>query len=125
MFFSQRTSMKKCINPYFVLLLCTFIYHIKTTNSFVIPSEDGSPDRLQACHIPTGRASFCVPLSRCNQLTKLVTSLKLPLSVDVAKYIKDSFTCPNTDTVCCPFASIVNPTPKDSPADLGIRDKGM
>ena len=78
------------------------------------------PERLLPCHVPTGRASFCVSLDRCKQLSALFQNLQKPIPGDVGKYIKESFFCSN-NKVCCPFNSIINPKPKNRPP---IRNRG-
>ena len=112
-------------------MLCVCFYHFKTSYSQTPPKQkfnfdhfESTPDRpeqLTPCHIPTGRASFCVPLDRCNQLSALIKNLQKPIPTDVALYVKDSFYCPSTNNVCCPFNSIINPKPENRPA---IRNRG-
>ena len=112
-----------------VIVLYMCFYAIEYSNSqFVInPGSSSRSEQLVPCHVPTGNASFCVPLTRCNQIFALIRNLQKPLPGDVAKYIKDSFFCPkisprDPNTVCCPFDSIVDPKPTSRPI---IRNRGM
>ena len=77
---------------------------------------------LEPCHVPTGKASFCVPLERCPPLNSLYSNLPYPREQDVARYLNESFYCLHkneafTDegTMCCPFESITNPKLKQRP----------
>jgi len=107
-------------NIYFAFVIYLWISSFKISHAqFQIPDDD-EPERLVPCHIPTGRASFCVPTNRCNQISALFSNMKKPIPGDVSKYIKDLFVCPGDKTVCCPFNSISNPKPIDRPP---IRDK--
>ena len=122
MFGNQRKSSKHSYNIYFLCVIYLWVSSFKISRAqFHIPDDD-EPERLRPCHIPTGRASFCVPNNRCDQISALISNLKRPISEDIAKYLKDMFVCPGDKTVCCPFNSISNPKPKNRPP---IRDKGM
>jgi len=120
MFGNQCKSTKHSYNIYFLCVIYLWVSSFKISRAqFHIPDDD-EPERLRPCHIPTGRASFCVPNNRCDQISALISNLKRPISEDIAKYLKDMFVCPGDKTVCCPFNSISNPKPKNRPP---IRDK--
>ena len=107
-----------------LLLLCTVA---TVRGQFVVPDEDEQSfdDRLlRPCHIPTGNASFCVPLERCDMIQALIDNLQKPLPGDVSLIIADSFFCPQEGDqvkVCCPFQGIANPPPQRTPT---IRKRG-
>lgn len=66
------------------------------------------------CFVPTGKGSFCVPLSQCPYVSDLVKNLKKPIAKDVALVINDSFFCPKQSSrdpieICCPFDGIEPP----------------
>lgn len=77
------------------------------------------------CFVPTGKGSFCVPLSQCSYVRDLVKNLKKPIAPDVALVIRDSFFCPKENPqdrsieICCPFEGI-EPAIEEKP---GFADK--
>ena len=106
----------------FVIVIYLWFSSFKISRSqFSIPDDNQETERLTPCHIPTGRASFCVPFNRCPQIKTLISNLKKPIPGDVGKYIKESYTCTGGTTVCCPFNNIVN-KPQNRPP---IRDRGI
>merc|ERR1712038_237752 len=113
----QQNARKHNINSkhlVFVVYLCFSSFKI-SHSQFVIPDDNNEPERLQPCHIPTGRPSFCVPTHRCPQIQALISNLKSPIPPDVGRYIKDMYTCTGVGTVCCPFNNIVKPKPTKRP----------
>ena len=118
----EKYSTQFIIRKYLLFVIYVCLHHIKNSNSQFQFSTPDRTDQLVPCHIPTGRASFCVPLQRCKQISALVTNLQKPIPGDVGKYIKDSFFCQSKDkSVCCPFNSIINPRPETRPI---IRNRG-
>ena len=119
----DQYSVKLFNKNYFLIIIWVCLNHFKISNSqwnFNPPTPD-RPETLLPCHVPTGRASFCVPIDRCKQLSGLIKNLQKPIPGDVGKYIKDSFFCPSKNKVCCPFNSIINPKPATRPL---IRNRG-
>ena len=83
----------------------------------MLPDAD---EDLVSCHVPTGEASYCVPLKRCHQINVLLAGLPKPTPPDITKFIKKSFTCSkkefsDEDTFCCQFDSIIGPKLTDRP----------
>ena len=121
MFSKHCKNKRNSFNLYFLYVIYLWVSTVKVSRAqFQIPDDD-KPERLLPCHIPTGRASFCVPTNRCDQISALISNLRKPIPTDTSKYIKDMFVCPGGKTVCCPFNSISNPKPEKRPP---IRNKG-
>lgn len=81
----------------------------------------GEDEVLTPCFLPTGSATFCVPLPRCRHVKELVSNLQRPLPGDVSLLVKDSFFCPTKNaageaTVCCPLDGIQEPAVTEGPA---------
>lgn len=120
MFSKHCKNKRNSFNLYFLYVIYLWVSTVKVSRAqFQIPDDD-KPERLLPCHIPTGRASFCVPTNRCDQISALISNLRKPIPTDTSKYIKDMFVCPGGKTVCCPFNSISNPKPEKRPP---IRNK--
>ena len=105
--------------PFFVLNFCTLQYVHANIEIASLPDVE---ELLEPCHVPTGKASFCVPLERCPPLNSLYSKLPHPRKRDVTRYLNESFYCLHeneefTDegTMCCPFESIINPKLKQRP----------
>jgi len=120
---TRQISSSRYLTSYIVILIHLYLNNIQHSSGqgFVIPSDNDGTERLKPCHIPTGKASFCVPVNRCNQISQLFLSMKKPIPGDVSKYILDSFLCSGGDNeMCCPFDSIDNPKLEERPI---IRDR--
>ena len=92
----------------------------RAPSEMIIETLPDADDDLVSCHVPTGEASYCVPLKRCNQINALLAGLPKPIPPDITKYIKTSFTCSkkefsDEDTFCCHFDSIISPKLTDLP----------
>ena len=121
---TRQLSSSRYLRSHILILIHLYLNNIPPSNGqgFVIPSDNDGTARLKPCHIPTGKASFCVPVNRCNQISQLFSSMKKPIPGDVSKYIIDSFLCFGGDNeMCCPFDSIENPKLVELPT---IRDRG-
>ena len=121
---TRHISSSRYLTSHIVILIHLYLNNIQPSSGqgFVIPSDNDGTERLKPCHIPTGKASFCVPVNRCNQISQLFSSMKKPIPGDVSKYIIDSFLCSGGDNeMCCPFDSIDNPKLEEPPI---IRDRG-
>ena len=128
MLLANQQSLDRLNNKYFLTLILILWFNASFKECYAQVSLDPSAqirqENLESCHVPTGGATFCVPLNRCHELTVLFMSLQLPIDGiprDVAKYIKDSFACKTRNSVCCPFKSIINPKPVNPPS---IEDRG-
>jgi len=120
MFPKECKNNRQIYNLYIRFVIYLWISALNVSHAqFQIPDDDKS-ERLTPCHIPTGRASFCVPTNRCDQISALISNLKKPIPTDASRYIKDMFVCPGSNSVCCPFNSISNPKPESRPP---IRNK--
>ena len=121
---TRQISSSRYLKSHILILIHLYLSNIQPSNGqgFVIPSDNDGTERLKPCHIPTGKASFCVPVNRCNQISQLFLSMKKPIPGDVSKYILDSFLCAGGDNeMCCPFDGIENPKLEEPPI---IRDRG-
>ena len=121
---TRQISSSRYLTSPMVIVIYLYLNNIQPSSSqgFVIPSDNDGTERLRPCHIPTGKASFCVPVNRCNQISQLFSSMKKPIPGDVSKYIIDSFLCSGGDNeMCCPLDSIDNPKLEEPPI---IRDRG-
>ena len=119
----DQHSVQPINKKYFIIMLCTCFYQFQMAYSQKIVHllTPDRPEVLLPCHTPTGKASFCVPLERCEELSSLITNLQKPIPGDVGKYIKESFFCQSSNKVCCHFHSIINPRMTDRPP---IRNRG-
>ena len=102
---------KQCV----LLSIWLCFYHVQISHTqfhFGNPLTTERSNVPIRCNAPNGKESFCVPTDRCTQLSALIKNLQKPISVDVGKYIKDSFVCKgnsngkSSNAVCCPVEGI-------------------
>jgi hypothetical protein len=83
-----------------------------------------TPESTPVCHLPTGKAAFCVPLQECGHVMGLIRNLQRPLPSDVALLLRESFFCSSSRrggvSVCCPLDGLV--TPAENRPDVPDRD---
>ena len=111
------------LNPSRHCLMIIFLlgYNLHFARSqMIIESLPDAEEELVSCHVPTGEASYCVPLKRCPQISALFAGLPKPAPPDITKYIKKSFVClskelSDQESVCCHLDSIINPKVTERP----------
>ena len=102
-------------NPCVVLCISLCFCQVRISHSQFHFGDPLTTERTNVptpCNAPNGKESYCVPTDRCTQLSALIKNLQKPISVDVGKYIKDSFVCKQNSNsksnngVCCPLEGI-------------------
>ena len=103
-----------------VLVLCSL-----TDSVFEDASLPESQEKIHVCHIPNGKASYCVTRKRCKPLDDLFNNVTNLGDKSVTKYLNNSFVCSNESStrshkVCCPFENISNPKEGKRPNTTSI-----
>lgn len=78
-----------------------------------VHGEDVGP---AACHLPSGAAAACVPITECGPVLGLLANLQKPLPTDVSLLIRESYFCGSRGgqvAVCCPRETSVTSAAND------------
>ena len=85
----------------------------------------GAVNCQESCHLPSGNPGFCVDITTCAHITKLISNLQKPFPSDVSLLIRDSFLCGSNSgsvQVCCPEDGLISPVPEQDVSNIETRD---